>query len=170
MDNFQRTEHFLSYCPKLIGVSENLSQKESTKRLSRPALKLGSFIVPKIEWKNYLKRIVRKHSWQIIWTQWAFEIISSISTTRLQITSASVTKMLQSNLILNISLFALFSSNFSDESEPRCLLTRLPSLKLNSNKSLGAFSELSEIESKTSGLYMLQLFRYFLILKRSIQI
>jgi hypothetical protein len=34
MDNLQRTEHFLSYCPELINVSESLSQKEAVKRLS----------------------------------------------------------------------------------------------------------------------------------------
>jgi hypothetical protein len=34
MDNLQRTEHFLSYCPQLINVSETLPQKEAIKRLS----------------------------------------------------------------------------------------------------------------------------------------
>ena len=36
MDNLQRTEHFLSYCPQLINVTEGLSQKEAIKRLSKP--------------------------------------------------------------------------------------------------------------------------------------
>lgn len=35
MDNLQRTEHFLSYCPQLINVTETLPHKEATKRLSK---------------------------------------------------------------------------------------------------------------------------------------
>jgi hypothetical protein len=35
MDNFQRTEHLLSYCPQLLGLSsQNATPKETIKKLS----------------------------------------------------------------------------------------------------------------------------------------
>lgn len=55
MDNFQRTEHFLSYCPELIGVTESTPSKEAIKRLSKFLL-----ITKNIDIKNFLFRKSRK--------------------------------------------------------------------------------------------------------------
>lgn len=55
MDNFQRTEHFLSYSPQLVGITESMSHKEALKRIKNHAKTFMSNNLNKMSIRDYFK-------------------------------------------------------------------------------------------------------------------
>jgi hypothetical protein len=57
MDNFQRTEHFLTYCPELLELSAQPSAKEASKKLKMYANTFMSTHLNKMSIKDYFKHL-----------------------------------------------------------------------------------------------------------------
>jgi hypothetical protein len=55
MDNFQRTEHFLSYCPSLLDLSETPTQREAIKKLKAYARTFMSNNLNRMSIRDYFK-------------------------------------------------------------------------------------------------------------------
>ena len=100
LDNFQRTEHFLSYCPRLLELSENPTPKEAIKKLKAYAKTFMNTNLNRMSIKDYFK-------------------------------------YLYDHVVAHLSLEPAYAT----------ILSRIPVLCLNNNKSLGAYDHLSELES-----------------------
>ena len=98
MDNFQRTEHFLSYCPDLLELSETPTSKEAVKKL-----------------KNYAKTFMSTHL------------------NRMSI--RDYFKYLYDHIVSKLSLVPSHTT----------ILSRIPVLCLNNNKSLGVYDHFAEM-------------------------
>ena len=97
MDNFQRTEHFLSYCPDLLQLSESPTAKEAAKKL-----------------KNYAKTFM------------------SNNLNRMSI--RDYFKHLYDHIVTHLKLSPSYTT----------ILSRMPVLCLNNNKSIGVIDHLNE--------------------------
>lgn len=103
MDNYQRTEHFLSYCPQVLELSSDTpTQREAIKKLKLYAKQFMNTNLNKMSIRDYFKH-------------------------------------LYDHVIENLQIEPSYST----------ILSRLPILCLNNNKSIGVFDHL-ELENDTN--------------------
>lgn len=109
MDNIQRTEHFISYAPKLLGLTQAPTQKEAIKKLKLYAKTFMTTNLNKMSIKDYFKYLYDH---------------------------------VKNNL------------DVSNSSQSSTILSRMPILCLNNNKSLGVCDHLnaSDYENENSDL------------------